>query len=163
MELVKLIRWRVCGGLLQDHEGVSKGGFSKYVRSSNAILAEFQGVFEGLKLTKQLGCTKVEMNVDSIEVVRAIEEGVVEYIDCVVILRRIKELVLLMEVGMVSHVFRYANECANLLANQGCLEKSFIYYDRPPLFIKSFMDYDVSGINFSLSIVQKKKQNKFML
>lgn len=74
------------GGLLCDHEGAWKGGFAMFVGSSSAILVEFLGVYEGLKLTKGLDYTKVEINVDSIEVVIALEEGVMAYVDCVAIL-----------------------------------------------------------------------------
>lgn len=39
------------GGVIRDHEAEWKGGFSKFVGRGSALLAEFLGLFEGIKLT----------------------------------------------------------------------------------------------------------------
>lgn len=45
-------------------------------------MAEFWGIFEGLKLIKSLGLIKVELNVDSLLVVKVIEEEKTSRMDC---------------------------------------------------------------------------------
>lgn len=75
-----------CGGIVRDHRGAWRIGFTKFLGECNALLAEFWGVFEGLKLTKPLGLRRVEVNVASTIVIKAIEEGTIRHLDRVAIL-----------------------------------------------------------------------------
>lgn len=71
----------------------------------------------------------MEINVDSLVVVKAIEDGEVGNVKCVSILRRIINMISEIDVVVISHVFKNANMCADKLATRGCLEKSFVKYD----------------------------------
>lgn len=64
-----------CGVIIRDVRGDWVSGFSKHFGKCNAMMAECSEVFEGFKLTKRLGLRKVEVNVDSKLVVKAIEGG----------------------------------------------------------------------------------------
>lgn len=77
------------GGVLWDHHGNWKGGFSKYVGNCSTLMAEFWGVLEGIKLSKKLGFKHLEINMDTLMVVQAIEDGKVGSIECVAILLEI--------------------------------------------------------------------------
>lgn len=77
-------------------------GFSKFVGNCSANVAEFWGVLEGLYLLKKLGYAQVEINVDSAIVVKVIEEGNVEMVDCVAILWRIMEVMSTLEVVIIN-------------------------------------------------------------
>lgn len=46
-------------GILWYHNGDWKGGFSKFMGRSSALLSEFWGVYEGLKLAQRLNYFKV--------------------------------------------------------------------------------------------------------
>lgn len=72
-----------CGGILRNHKGEWKGGFSNNVGNCSALLTEFWGVLEGLKTTQLLGYRKVEINCDSIVVVKALEDKEVGSTECV--------------------------------------------------------------------------------
>lgn len=50
----KFSREAGCGRIIRDNRGDLKDGSSKYQGNCNAVLAEFWGVPEGLKLTKLL-------------------------------------------------------------------------------------------------------------
>ncbi|MCH96339.1 ribonuclease H protein [Trifolium medium] len=60
------------GGLIKGSEGGWLDGFAKFVGHGNAYLAELWGVFEGLTHARRLNFTHVELNVDSLVVVKVI-------------------------------------------------------------------------------------------
>lgn len=62
---------------MRDHEGRRKGGFSKYLENCSAVFAEFQRVFEGLKITKMLNFRKIELNADLLIVAKVLEDRVI--------------------------------------------------------------------------------------
>lgn len=119
-----------CGVVVRDHEGKWKDGFSKFVGRGSAILAKFWGLLEGINLTQILGYKRVEINVDSLQVVESIEKGKVEQIDCVAILHQILEVMDLMEVVIISHVYKSANACVDALAKLDSRERIFLFYDK---------------------------------
>lgn len=82
-------------------------------------MAEFWGIFEGLKLIKFLGLIKVELNMDSLLVVKVIEEDKTSRVDCLALIREILRLIEDHEIVQVVHAFRETNMCANVLETQG--------------------------------------------
>lgn len=83
---------------------------------------------------------------DSLQVLDAIEKRVVDQIDCVTILRQIMEIMDIMEVVVLSHVYRSANACADTLARRRCGENSFVYFDKAQNFLKSLLKTNAVGI-----------------
>lgn len=69
-------------GVIRDDKGIWINGLSKNMGSYNAIFAEFWEVFEGLKIIKSLSLRKMVVNVYSIVVVNAIEEGKICLVEC---------------------------------------------------------------------------------
>lgn len=116
-----------CGGILRNHKGEWKGGFSKYVGKYSALLAKFWEMLEGLKTVQLLGYRKGEINCDSMVVVKALEDKEFGFVECVSILRRIIDIIALLDVVIISHVYMHANTCADALANRGCVKKNFVF------------------------------------
>ncbi|XP_058756994.1 uncharacterized protein LOC131630227 [Vicia villosa] len=114
---------------------------------SSVILAEFWGVYEGLTLTLALGIRKVEVNIDLKEVVLALEEGRTIILECVAILRRIKNLMDLHEIVVISHAYRSTNMCADVLAKRSYIDKTFTVNKEPPEFLWPLMAADSLGIS----------------
>ncbi|GAU20624.1 hypothetical protein TSUD_230380 [Trifolium subterraneum] len=56
-----------CGGVIQDNRGGCGG--AKYSGICSAYVAELRGVLEGLRYARDLGFTRIELNVDSSVVV----------------------------------------------------------------------------------------------
>ncbi|XP_058740844.1 uncharacterized protein LOC131613166 [Vicia villosa] len=117
-----------CGGILTDHKGDWRCGFSKYLKNCSAIYVEFWRVFKDLKLTKSLGFSKLENNVASLQVIKTIKDGEVGHIECASILRRIKEIISTQKVVVIMHAYRNLNVCADALENRWCMKKNFIIY-----------------------------------
>lgn len=63
-----------CKGVIRDDKGAWIRGFEKSMGYCDAFMAELWGVVEGLNLTKLLGLRRVEINVDSMDIVHAIEK-----------------------------------------------------------------------------------------
>ncbi|XP_058727465.1 uncharacterized protein LOC131598912 [Vicia villosa] len=61
-----------CGGAIRGSEGEWLSGFSKFIDHGDALMAELRGLLEGLNLARKLKFFKVEIRVDSIEVVEII-------------------------------------------------------------------------------------------
>ncbi|PNX84595.1 ribonuclease H [Trifolium pratense] len=62
-----------CGGVVRGSHGEWVGGFAKCVGRSSALVAETWGVLEELRYAWRLEFQKVELNVDSITLVKMIE------------------------------------------------------------------------------------------
>lgn len=107
-----------CGGVIIDDMGVWISGLSKYLGHCSAIIAGFWGVFEGLKLTKSSGLRIVEINVDSVLVVKVIEEGKIRKVECLTLIKVIQRLIKDHEIVRMVHAYRKVNLCANVSTNK---------------------------------------------
>ncbi|KAK2360500.1 Polynucleotidyl transferase, ribonuclease H superfamily protein [Trifolium repens] len=54
-----------CGGVLRDDRGMWLVGFAKALGDTTAYMAELWGIYEGLKLAKHRGTTRIEVRTDS--------------------------------------------------------------------------------------------------
>ncbi|XP_050893058.1 uncharacterized protein LOC127098491 [Lathyrus oleraceus] len=61
-----------CGGLIRNDKGDGLGGFAKYIGNCNALIVEFCGVHEGIRLVKNYSIKNVEFQVDNVEVLKVI-------------------------------------------------------------------------------------------
>jgi ribonuclease HI len=61
-----------CGEVLRGSDGEWLGGFAKFIGRRCAIEAEIWGVLEGLQHARRLNFRKVELNVDSLLVMKTI-------------------------------------------------------------------------------------------
>lgn len=62
-------------GLLRDDSGRWLGGFAKFLGRCNSFMAVLWELFEGIKLVISLGVQNIEINLDSLSMVHAIDKG----------------------------------------------------------------------------------------
>jgi hypothetical protein len=54
----------------------------------------------------------------------------------------------------ITHVFREANRCADMLANMGCSNTdNIIYFEYPPAEVIQIVDDDYRGVSFPVSFL----------
>jgi hypothetical protein len=65
------------------------------------------------------------------------------------LMKRIRDLLKEPWEVKVTHVFREANRCADMLANKGS-EGNFeiVFFDHPPLWVRQIVDDDFRGVAF---------------
>src|SRR4051812_3583963 len=63
-----------CGGIICGDVGEWISGFAKFIGRGEPYMAELWGLYEGIKLAKQLRFNKVELQVDSTLVVQDVQQ-----------------------------------------------------------------------------------------
>ena len=102
---------------------------------SDPATAEAQTLRDGLLLTGQVGCKRIEVNSDCAEVIDMMKEGgnslgpaAAIYEECTLLCRNFTEVVF-------SHSPREANMAAHVLASRGEGNQSIVWLDDPPDFL----------------------------
>jgi L1 cell adhesion molecule like protein len=135
-----------CGGVIRGNEGEWLGGFAKCVGLCCAFVAELWGVVEGLRYAYRLGFKKVELNIDSEAVVRAIKNGSSNSTMGSSLLKHIKKLLAMDWIIDISHTYREANKCVDALANIGCsLSYDVMFYESCPDIMSNIYVADMQG------------------
>jgi ribonuclease HI len=135
-----------CGGVIRGTEGEWLGGFAKCVGFCSAFVAELWGVVEGLRYAYRLGFKQIELNIDSEAVVRVIKNGTSNSAMGSSLLKHIKNLLAMDWIVEISHTYREANKCADVLANIGCsLSYDVVFYDSCPDNISDIYVSDTQG------------------
>jgi ribonuclease HI len=62
-----------CGGVLRDHRGHWIKGFARNVSTTSAFNAELWGAYDGLCLARRRGFVNIELQLDSLAAMKAIE------------------------------------------------------------------------------------------
>lgn len=88
----------------------------------------------------------MDLNIDSLLVVNAIEECKISNMECVALLRDIQRLIKEHDIVIVSHTYMDTNRCANALANIGYLGNHFRIYDEAHVNLRSILDKDFLGL-----------------
>jgi ribonuclease HI len=100
-------------------------------------MAELWGVFEGLTYARRMGFLHIELNIDSMTVVKVIKTGNGRNPLGLTLVKNIRRLIDLEWEVHISHAYRESNKCADALANIGCtLEKETTYYENCPSQIR---------------------------
>jgi ribonuclease HI len=138
-----------CGGIVRNDTGNWVEGFAKALGDTTAYMAELWGVFEGLKLAKRRGVTKLDLRIDSEVIVKSLQarkNG--STMGCTLMKKIYKVLEDFQEVR-ITHVFREANRCADMLANMGCSNiDNILYFEYPPVEVMQIVDDDYRGVSF---------------
>lgn len=121
------------GGLIRDSQGQWVKGHMRNIGVATTITAEFWALRDGLVLASQLGVTQllVELNakiiVDLVLSRKTTNSSYSSLLnDCRFLLDQFHQV-------RVSHAFREANRCADILAKGGCsLLEDFVILDSPP-------------------------------
>lgn len=107
------------GGLLRDHKGQLIFAFKEPLGHSTNTMAEPKALHRGLLLSWQHGFSKIWVEVDATSIISLLSS---EYTGLWLfqhILHHIQSLLNLMEVR-ITHIFREANQAADLLASEAC-------------------------------------------
>ncbi|GAU28906.1 hypothetical protein TSUD_59160 [Trifolium subterraneum] len=103
-------------------------------------MAEIWGLYEGLCLARNLGITRLEVQVDSEALVKAIQGSNVGGNMYWNIMKKIQELLNLDWEIRLTHIYRDANRCTDILANMGSnLAANKIIYEEPPLEVRQVL------------------------
>jgi hypothetical protein len=105
------------------------------------------GVLEGVRYVRRMGYTAVELNVDCVSVEKTIKEGVTDSRFGRALVNKIRRLSEMDWNVVVSHSYREANRCADVLANIACsLDYNMKIYESCPTQIKHLLLADIMGI-----------------
>jgi ribonuclease HI len=125
-------------------------GFVKGLGDTTAYMAELWGIYEGLRLARRQGVLKLEVQSDSQVIVRSLQDNNNgSSIMGGTLMKRIRDLLKEPWEVKVTHVFREANRCADMLANKGS-EGNFeiVFFYHPPLWVRQIVDDDFRGVAF---------------
>lgn len=133
------------GVVIRDHTGGAIAMSQRYLPYvDDAPMAEAYGLLDGLRLAEGVGCNRVIVNSDCVEVVNTMKDdgfsatsAAAIYDDCVVIWKGFSDI-------SIDHCNRDANKVAHELAfNSFSNKSSCIWADEPPSFILATLANDV--------------------
>jgi ribonuclease HI len=138
-----------CGGIIRTNTGDWVEGFTKALGDTTAYMAELWGVFEGLILAKRRGVTKLDLRIDSEVIVKSLQVRKNGSIMGCTLMKKIYKVLAEFQEVRITHVFREANRCADMLANMGCFNTdNIIYFEYPPTEVIQIVDDDFRGVSF---------------
>jgi ribonuclease HI len=142
-----------CGGVIRGNSGEWLHGFSKLIGRGEAYTAELWGVLEGIRLARRLKFTRMEVRVDSVEVVEDIMHNRASKGCGKALIRSISELLKEDWEVSITHSFREANNLADALANYSFSTKDkFCIYQDCPDYCKHLLDADEKGVTTPRSV-----------
>jgi ribonuclease HI len=137
-----------CGGVLRDEDGRWIQGFSKNLGSTTAYIAELWGIYEGLCMAKRRNIRKVELLTDSMVIAQNLKTGSYGSYRGHILMKKIRALLQEEWEVKISHVFREANRCADILANMGSVGSTeLVLYDYPPSEVALIAFDDLRGVS----------------
>jgi ribonuclease HI len=136
-----------CGGVIRGSVGEWILGFSKIIGRGEVYMAELWGVLEGLRMAKRMKFVKVEVRIDSLEVVSDIINNKASKVCGRAFIGRIGELVEDSWEVTFKHSYREANQLADALAKHSFLMKDkFTCFQDCPGHYKHILDADEQGV-----------------
>ncbi|XP_058776670.1 uncharacterized protein LOC131650994 [Vicia villosa] len=117
-----------CGGIFRNSQAIHLGSFCDFLGEGDAATAEILAVVLAIENAKLLKYKKVWIETDCSMVVKAFSDPFIvpwkirsRWLSCIEYTRKIE--------FMISHVYREANFCADLLANLGLSFGSFVWFN----------------------------------
>jgi ribonuclease HI len=143
-----------CGGVIRGSDGEWIRGFSKFIGRGDAYIAELWGVYEGVSLARQMNFDKMEVRIDSLEVVNDIRHKKSSRMCGRALVGRICQLMELDWDVVVKHSYREANCLADALARHSFDMKDDVgFFQDCPTFCKHHLVADEKGIVSPRSIL----------
>jgi ribonuclease HI len=133
------------GAIIRDHRGHFVGASACGIPFiSDAALAEARALKDGLILAGNLGCSRLEVESDCMEVIDVMKNGgnslgpaAAIYEECSFLCRNFTEVVF-------AHCPREANRVADSLASNSEGSQSIVWVEEPPDYIKCLLADDVT-------------------
>lgn len=143
-----------CGRIVRDDKGCWLGGFAKNVYICSRYMDELWGLLEGLILVLDLRLRRVEVNMDSSEIMLEINQGRSRRSEGLEMLKKFWSLLSRFEEAYVKHVFRESNRCMDALAKSRCrLNRNLQRYPIAHTFIEKLIVEDVERGFFSREVI----------
>ncbi|KAL4390584.1 hypothetical protein HN873_007945 [Arachis hypogaea] len=138
------------GGIIRDSRGRFLAGFSMNIGKCTITIAELWGFFVGMKLAVEMSIPYLMVESDSSCAVHLLQSAVVENHVGASLVRSIKELMTRPHRVVIRHVFREANQCADVLAKHGqVIEKGIKWFEKAPAMVVPLVCADERGMKFS--------------
>jgi ribonuclease HI len=136
-----------CGGVIRGSEGEWIYGFNKFIGRGEVYMAELWSVLEGMRLVKRMKFIKVEVKIDSLEVVTDITHNKASKVCGKDLIGRIGELFVDDWDVPFKHSYREVNPLADSLAKHSFLIKDkFNFFQDYPDHYKHLLDADEQGV-----------------
>ena len=136
-----------CGGLLRDCTGQWVVGFAKSISFCSSIAAELWALREGLGLCLEYGISVVEIELDSSTAISLVSHNLVSNGDLSGLVDDCRVMLLRLPRFKLSHCFREANFCADVLTKLGSASAVLdaIFVSPPSVVLQPLVD-DVMGL-----------------
>lgn len=132
-----------CGGIVRDGHGSWIGGFSICIGSYSPLMDEIWSIFIGLKMVKELGFRRIEVETDSSRAVDCISRNNRMHMAAGIFLSQIKLLMTSFEVVDIHHNYRETNSCARLFALEAKKFKGdTTFYGKLPSWLVHLVEKD---------------------
>lgn len=130
------------GVIIRNDRGLLISGLSANFGRCTAFRAEVMALIRGLELAKNLQIKKLEIQLDSLTLVQALQSNTRECGGCTHDLNHIRNLLEDSEWRVkVAHIYREGNRAADWLANQGVLQEAgIIILDNVPLALSRILE-----------------------
>ncbi|MBA0607395.1 hypothetical protein Godav_019703 [Gossypium davidsonii] len=123
----------VAGGLVRDQNGRWIMGFNRYLRNCTVTKSKLWGILDGIKLILDRRFERILIQIDSLEAMNTIQEGVFR-ISNSTLLRRIHQFLTKVKQWKIQHIPREQNTVADSLVKMICDRKPGLrLFEDPPL------------------------------
>lgn len=135
------------GGLIRDENGRWVVGFVRNLGIASAYVAKSWGVLEGVTLARQRVIDFLEINVDSKVVVDGLKGDRQGCLEGWTIVGAIRKMVSGLEQVKISHIYREANQCADLHVNHArTQEEDLMILEHPIGLLTQLLLMDSCGV-----------------
>ncbi|ONI33799.1 hypothetical protein PRUPE_1G446500 [Prunus persica] len=135
------------GGVLRDSYGQWMRGFAVNLGVGQVLEAKLWGIYLGLKITWDIGCSAVVLEYDSATAVHLLNKNVEDFHPLATMLWGCQAYINKNWVCSIHHVYRECNMVANKLAElSSCLGLGLSTFHDPHDSIRSFLSEDLLGV-----------------
>lgn len=142
-------RTAACGGVIRDERGNTVVAYAKYLGERSSLHAELWAIYYGVKLAKECGFSKLNVESDSILAINFMNKGCMASPTCHSLVRAILNLC---NDGMLvswNHTLREANQVMDALSKYGLsMDAQYRVFDVIPSIIALPILADVSSTHF---------------
>ncbi|KAF7842718.1 reverse transcriptase [Senna tora] len=132
------------GGIIRNDQGSHEVSFCQYVGMGDSMKAELWALQLGLTLATDMNLKKIEIETDALSLVHLINNTNLSSLHpsfCVI--NNCRHLLSTFESWNISHTYREANGCADLLANHARQSRcNYSAFTSPPVFLQSQLRWD---------------------
>ncbi|GLT41443.1 hypothetical protein SLA2020_155090 [Shorea laevis] len=137
----------VAGGICRDSLGLWQFGFNMQVGVGHAVRAEIFAILKGLEIAWQKNYRKVILESDCLLAVHKVMHGTTNLDPYGAWISRCRELLQRDWQCEIRHVFREANNCADVMASKFYhLGKGWHYFAVPPVVVTQKIMEDLLGV-----------------